>query len=52
MSPKHLHRYVNEFSGRHDGRPLDTLDQMDRMAEGTVGKRLKYEDLISEVGGS
>ena len=46
MSPKHLHRYVNEFSGRHDDRPLDTLDQMDRMAEGTVGKRLKYEDLI------
>ena len=46
MSPKHLPRYVHEFEGRHNVRPLDTLDQMDRMAEGTVGKRLRYSDLI------
>ena len=25
MSPKHLHRYVQEFSGRHNERPKDTL---------------------------
>ena len=25
MSPKHLDRYVNEFAGRHNQRPLDTL---------------------------
>ena len=28
MSGKHLGRYVNEFSGRHNARSEDTLDQM------------------------
>ena len=28
MSPKHLQRYVNEFAGRHNVRPLDTIEQM------------------------
>ena len=28
MSAKHLGRYVNEFSGRHNVRMADTLDQM------------------------
>ena len=26
FSPKHLHRYVNEFAGRHNDRPQDTVD--------------------------
>ena len=26
MSVKHLWRYVNEFTGRHNLRPLDTID--------------------------
>ena len=39
-------RYVDEFSGRHNVRPLDTADQMDRMAAGAVGKRLTYAELI------
>ena len=46
VSVKHLGRYVDEFSGRHDVRPLDTQDQMDRMAVGAVGKRLTYAELI------
>ena len=46
MSPKHLQRYVVEFEGRHNGRPLDTAEQMGKMAEGTNGKRLTYVDLI------
>ena len=46
MSPQHLHRYVTEFEGRHNQRPLDTQDQMTHMAEGTVGKRLRYSELI------
>ena len=28
FSTKHLHRYVSEFEGRHNDRPLDTIDQM------------------------
>jgi hypothetical protein len=48
MSVKHLGRYVGEFSGRHNDRPSDTIDQMAHMVRGSVGKRLKYEDLISD----
>ena len=46
VSAKHLHRYVTEFSGRHNDRPADTAVQMDRIARGLVGKRLRYQDLI------
>ena len=46
MSAKHLHRYVNEFSGRHNIRPLDTLGQMAAMVRGMDGKRLTYAALI------
>ena len=46
VSTKHLGRYVGEFSGRHNSRPLDTADQMDRMARGTAGKRLRYRGLV------
>ena len=46
-SPKHLHRYVNEFTGRHNDRPSDTVDQMAAMAHGMQGKRLRYQDLIA-----
>ncbi len=47
-SPKHLHRYINEFSGRHNIRPEDTMVQMAAIARGLVGKRLPYQDLIAE----
>ena len=47
MSEKHLGRYVNEFSGRHNDRPLDTVDQMSRIVKGMAGKRHRYRDLIA-----
>ena len=50
MSPKHLDRYIMEFSGRHNNRPLGTLDQMARVAQGMINKRLRYEDLIAANG--
>ena len=46
MSAKHLARYVKEFEGRHNSRPLDTAEQMGRMADAADGKRLQYQDLI------
>ena len=46
FSPKHLDRYITEFEGRHNNRPMDTADQMARMAQGADGKRLPYAELI------
>ena len=46
ISPKHLHRYVDEFSGRHNVRPLDTIDQMELVVRRAAGKQLRYKDLI------
>lgn len=46
FSEKHLQRYVNEFAGRHNQRTMHTIDQMKAMADGMVGKRLRYADLI------
>lgn len=47
MSVKYLDRYIEEFAGRHNQRPLDTLEQMERIAQGFVGKHLPYGDLIA-----
>jgi len=47
FSEKHLQRYVTEFAGRHNIRPLDTIDMMECLADGMVGKRLRYKDLVS-----
>ncbi|MCY4385180.1 MAG: IS1595 family transposase [Nitrospinae bacterium] len=47
MSHKHLQRYVDEFSGRHNIRNLDTIHQMEMMVNGMDGKRLKYKDLVA-----
>ncbi len=48
MSPKHLDRYVREFAGRHNRRKTDTIDQMNLMAAGMVGRRLPYQALVEE----
>ena len=49
MSPEHLDRYVNEFSGRHNIRKEDTMDQMVSITRGLVGKRLRYKDLVEDL---
>ena len=48
MSPKHLDRYVAEFAGRHNQRPLDTIEQMRAVWRSMFGKRLRYADLTAE----
>jgi transposase-like protein len=48
MSVKHLHRYIGEFAGRHNNRPMDTENQMSLMAKRSVGKRLTYLGLVSK----
>ena len=48
MSSKHLHRYVDEFQGRHNNRPMDTDQQMADVVKDGVGKQLRYTDLISD----
>ena len=46
-SAKHLGRYVDEFAGRYNARPLDTAEQMRAIVRGLVGKRLKYQTLTA-----
>ena len=50
MSPKHLNRYVAEFSGRHNDRESDTADQMGNLVRGMAGKTLTYDELIAPNG--
>ena len=50
MSPNHLDRYVDEFSGRHKVHCTDTVDLMSDVARGIVGRRLCYRDLIKPNG--
>ncbi len=50
LSPKHLQRYVQEFAGRHNVREADTLEQMEAVVAGLVGRRLLYRDLIADNG--
>ena len=47
LSAKHLHRYVDEFVGRHNMRDLDTLDQMVTIARSMEDSQLRYKDLVS-----
>ena len=50
MSPKHLQRYVSEFSGKHNIRESGTLAQMRDTAARLVGRRLLYRTLTADNG--
>ena len=47
LSKQHLHRYVNEFAGRHNIRGLDTVHQMTEIVRGMDHKSLRYKDLVA-----
>ena len=49
ISPQHLHRYLDEFTGRHNIRDKDTLRQMRKVVAGMIGKRLLYRELTGRV---
>ena len=48
VSPKHMHRYVDEFTFRlNEGNvKRHTTQRIDSFVDGTAGKRLTYKDLI------
>jgi hypothetical protein len=50
ISVKHLALYVNEFTFRlNDGNvKIHTLDRINSLVDGVVGKRLTYKNLIAE----
>ena len=48
MSLQHLGRYIGEFSGRHNDRPADTIEQMQNMVRGLNKRRLRYSDLTAK----
>ena len=48
LSAKHLQRYVCEFAGRQNIREMDTLEQMQHVVAGLIGRRLTYKDLVAD----
>ncbi|MBY6201018.1 IS1595 family transposase [Maritalea mobilis] len=47
MSAKHLHRYVKEFSFRHNTAQFGTMDFIEMTIDRMVNKRLTYRSLIN-----
>ena len=50
ISPKHLQRYVSEFSAKHNVRDSGTVAQMRDTVARLVGRNLLYRDLIADNG--
>ena len=46
ISKKHLNRYVNEFVVRPNLREEDTINQMEIVVAGMIGRRIMYRDLV------
>lgn len=47
MSEKHLHRYVNEFSHRHNTAQLGVVNCIGSTIDGMVGRSLSYKELTA-----
>ena len=47
MSPKHLHRYVTEFAGRHNWPALDTVEILGLMLWNLEDRRLSHPELVT-----
>ena len=47
LSRKHLQRYINQFTGKHRVRSMDTIHQMETVVVHLVGKRLIYKELTA-----
>lgn len=47
MREKHLHRYVNEFSFRHNTAQISTMDFIEATIDRMADKRLTYEGLTN-----
>ena len=46
MSPKHLHRYIDEFTTRHNMRKQGTMAKLEIAIAGADGVTLPYKELI------
>jgi len=47
MSTKHLHRYINEFSFRHDTAKVDIMQFIAMTVAKMKDRRLTYKELIN-----
>ena len=47
VDPKHLHRYVNEFSGRPSGKAAGVAERMNGIVRNLAGKRLTYRQQLA-----
>ena len=50
ISPKHTHRYAQEFAGRHNDRGLGVWGRIESLMSGLFGKRLTYRKLVGRRG--
>ncbi len=49
VSPKHLHRYCDEFAYRYNTRKTSDSDRFNKSIEKANGKRLTYKRLINKI---